>query len=191
MSFCVQGILKELARYEAKEICLPYGVTNITAPPPNRDCPPAGFYWAKNLGCCVPKYPISTDPSNPPPQCKVGWEWYPALHVCLPFTPDRTSNNPTPSSHPSGVPSSVPSGTSHRRKREVKRKVTLCPKGLDACPVGLSGDYECLNLMDELESCGGCASMGEGQDCTAIKGAWNVGCEHGRCAGECCAGFDH
>ncbi|EEB90295.1 hypothetical protein MPER_11515 [Moniliophthora perniciosa FA553] len=44
--------------------------------------------------------------------------------------------------------------------------------------------------MDELESCGGCASTGEGQDCTAIKGAWNVGCEQGRCAVYTCfAGY--
>ncbi|ESK88887.1 pria protein [Moniliophthora roreri MCA 2997] len=165
--------------YETKGICLPYGVTNTTAPPPNRDCPPAGFYWDKNLGCCVPTYPISTGPSNPPPQCRVGWEWYPALHVCLPYTPD--------------LPSSVPSGAHYRRKRGLRtQKVPLCPKGLQACPIpGASHkDYECLNLMDELESCGGCASTGEGRDCTTIKGAWNVGCEQGRCAVYTCfAGY--
>jgi len=49
---------------------------------------------------------------------------------------------------------------------------------------GFTGDFECLDTINELESCGGCASINEGQDCTAIKGAWNVGCEHGRCAGE-------
>jgi len=62
---------------------------------------------------------------------------------------------------------------------------------LTACPIasasGLSGDIECLDTTNELESCGGCASVGEGQDCTAIEGAWNVGCEKGRCAVYNCA----
>lgn len=59
--------------------------------------------------------------------------------------------------------------------------------GLDACPIpgahGLTGDFECLDTTNELESCGGCASIGEGQDCTLIEGAWNVACEQGICAG--------
>jgi hypothetical protein len=46
------------------------------------------------------------------------------------------------------------------------------------------GDYECLDTATELESCGGCVSLGSGQDCTAILGAWNVGCEQGHCAGK-------
>ena len=60
--------------------------------------------------------------------------------------------------------------------------------GLNACPIigasGLTDDLECLDITHELESCGGCASIGQGQDCTSIKGAWNVGCEQGSCAGK-------
>lgn len=71
------------------------------------------------------------------------------------------------------------------------RAVTLCPQGLEACPIkGLmtsTGDYECLDTAAELTSCGGCASTGAGQDCTAIPGAWNVACEVGKCKGECIA----
>jgi hypothetical protein len=73
-----------------------------------------------------------------------------------------------------------------------KSRAKLCPTGLNACPIsgasGLTGDFECLDATNELESCGGCASLGQGQDCTAIKGAWNVGCERGTCAVYTCAG---
>jgi hypothetical protein len=66
--------------------------------------------------------------------------------------------------------------------------------GLSACPItstsGPTTDFECLDVTNELESCGGCASIGRGQDCTAIEGAWNVGCEQGSCAVySCAAGF--
>ncbi|KAF9481421.1 hypothetical protein BDN70DRAFT_803632, partial [Pholiota conissans] len=40
----------------------------------------------------------------------------------------------------------------------------------------------------ELEACGGCPALGQGQDCTKIKGAWNVGCEQGSCLVYTCAG---
>jgi len=44
--------------------------------------------------------------------------------------------------------------------------------------------YECIDFANELESCGGCASAGEGQDCSAIPNAVSVGCEAGSCAGK-------
>lgn len=183
--------------YEPKGLCLPYGGAanaTLSVPPKDRSCPPAGFYWSYTLGCCVPSEPLSNAPNTPPPQCQVGWHWYPALHSCLPYTPDRTrTSNPSSHPSPSGVPSGVPGGNHRVKPRHHKRRtISLCPKGLDACPIegALGGDYECLNVLNELESCGGCASIGKGQDCTAIKGAWNVGCEQGRCAVySCTAGY--
>lgn len=59
-----------------------------------------------------------------------------------------------------------------------------CPRGLNACPIpgaGL-GQYECLDSTNDLQSCGGCASLGKGQDCTAIPGARFMGCQAGKCA---------
>ena len=47
-----------------------------------------------------------------------------------------------------------------------------------------SGDYECFDIDTELTSCGGCASTGAGQDCTAIPHAWNVACNRGQCEGK-------
>lgn len=40
---------------------------------------------------------------------------------------------------------------------------------------------ECINIAEALDSCGGCASTGEGLDCTKIRGAAGVGCSAGTC----------
>lgn len=78
---------------------------------------------------------------------------------------------------------------------EVIEPSLLCPAYLTPCPmyVPLSivsrltyrfprmGTYECLETDNDLESCGGCASRGEGKDCTAIKGAIRVRCYKGQC----------
>ncbi|KAJ7071019.1 protein priA [Mycena amicta] len=166
--------------YEQKSCCLPHGgAPTPPSPPKGHDCPPSSHYWNTGLGCCTPNHP--SPPNNPPPQCRDGWTWYPNLYMCL----------PSPPSSPPSVPPSQPSGgygnpgSSHGWKRHNhKRSAPLCPTGSDACPISGSAlnDYECIDTAVELESCGGCASLGQGQDCTAIPGAWNVGCEQGRCA---------
>ncbi|OCF31773.1 hypothetical protein I316_06580 [Kwoniella heveanensis BCC8398] len=60
-----------------------------------------------------------------------------------------------------------------------------CPGSLHACtvPTAAGGEwsYECVDFLSELESCGGCASTGEGVDCTSIPHADSVGCELGVC----------
>ncbi|SCZ98803.1 BZ3500_MvSof-1268-A1-R1_Chr3-1g05631 [Microbotryum saponariae] len=96
-----------------------------------------------------------------------------------------------------------------QRPRVAKRKVvkrTPCPKGETPCPIKASasfelavtqhftvphdeytgifaglGGYECLDTRESLESCGGCSSTDEGQDCTVIKGGLGVGCDNGSC----------
>ncbi|KAM0788480.1 hypothetical protein ACM66B_001613 [Microbotryomycetes sp. NB124-2] len=90
-----------------------------------------------------------------------------------------------------------------RAKRDkVTKPKSLCPEHETACPIvgsasfasvssftdmspgaleKLSGGYECLDTSQSLESCGGCASTGEGQDCTKIRGAVGVGCDAGSC----------
>lgn len=157
--------------YSPKGCCLPHGgVPNPPSPPSGSECPTSGWYWGKDQGCCVPHHPPA---NNPPPQCPGGWDWISNTWKC----------QPSPPSHPTQPPS-TPSGT-HKKSRKA-RAASLCPTGLNACPIanvsGLSSDYECIDTTQELESCGGCLSTGAGQDCTAIKGAWNVGCEQGSCA---------
>lgn len=78
----------------------------------------------------------------------------------------------------------------------------LCPPRAIACP--LTGDafppprldawtaagYECVDPMQELGNCGGCARIGNGTDCTRIRGARGATCVHGRCVVRACrAGF--
>lgn len=84
----------------------------------------------------------------------------------------------------------TPSGAPKSRKRDQVpvaapgSDAALCPSGLNACPIpgASAGQYECLDALNDLQSCGGCASLGKGQDCTAIPGARFMGCQAGKCA---------
>ncbi|GAA6020158.1 hypothetical protein JCM11491_005548 [Sporobolomyces phaffii] len=91
------------------------------------------------------------------------------------------------------------------KKKKIKKPRTFCPPGELACPISGSttyqdalkqhlegnvtvqgimagdGGYECINVHEALDSCGGCASTGEGKDCTKIRGASGVGCAESRC----------
>ncbi|KAF9652025.1 hypothetical protein BDM02DRAFT_3109794 [Thelephora ganbajun] len=86
-------------------------------------------------------------------------------------------------------------GNGHTKRVDIKKRqhrsrhVALCPKGLSACPVSslIGGDYECVDTLVDLDNCGGCATLGEGQNCNAIPGIWNVGCEQSACKVYTCA----
>lgn len=41
--------------------------------------------------------------------------------------------------------------------------------------------FECIDLENDVENCGGCASLGTGQDCTQIPGAKKSTCESSQC----------
>lgn len=161
-------------RWGDKGCCLPHGGSpNPPKPPKDTDCPP-NWEWNPSKKHCVPKHP-----NQPPPQCPPGWGWNGGSTCCTPHTP--TPPAPTPSSKPG-------KGGYHGHKRAHKaRNVSLCPNSMEACPIagltGLTDDWECLDTRTELQSCGGCASTGAGEDCTAIPGAWNVGCNEGKCVG--------
>ncbi|BGP29675.1 hypothetical protein JCM10296v2_001414 [Rhodotorula toruloides] len=97
-------------------------------------------------------------------------------------------------------------GAHWKRNLKASEPKRLCPgKNEQACPItgsttfdaalehhfnaasefsgvmlGTSG-YECIDTQQALDSCGGCASTGEGLDCMKIRGAAGVGCESGRC----------
>lgn len=40
---------------------------------------------------------------------------------------------------------------------------------------------ECLDLLTTLDSCGGCATEGQGVDCTLLANVQDVSCEMGAC----------
>lgn len=91
--------------------------------------------------------------------------------------------------------------TKAHRKGRLRQPLSLCPTGETACPIpgsknfesfthshnqiadflSAKGGYECIDTSLSLESCGGCASVGQGRDCTAIPGAVGVGCGGGEC----------
>lgn len=94
------------------------------------------------------------------------------------------------------------SGPSTKPKK--KRGLTspdLCPAGETACPITGSasfgafvnssdrvkdfahsaGGFECIETGSDLESCGGCTSLGTGYDCTRIANSAEVGCSNGKC----------
>ncbi|KIM86009.1 hypothetical protein PILCRDRAFT_816555 [Piloderma croceum F 1598] len=162
--------------FSEKECCLPLGGPRWHRQPPAHKQCPHDWSWSTKHGHCVPHHPPPEH--HPTPQCAKDWNWSPASFCC-----ERPPHHPEPSN-----------GVSHgewKRSSYMSRALQLCPKGVKACPIaapsGLTGDYECLDTAHELESCGGCASTGEGQDCTAIKGVWNVGCVQGRCSIYTCA----
>jgi len=186
-------------------------------PPPSHDCAP-GMTWSDESNCCKKEASSPAPAPAPAPapssskDCPPGTKWLdncckptqgspPASHDCAPgMTWNDQSQSCTPSNNcPSGMtwndqsqscgPSSPqPSGSYKRGKRRSVRP-TRCPSGLEACPVsGFHGQYECFDTARELESCGGCATLGQGQDCTKIEGAWNVACERGICKVYTCEG---
>ncbi|WVQ80022.1 hypothetical protein IAT38_002123 [Cryptococcus sp. DSM 104549] len=62
-------------------------------------------------------------------------------------------------------------------------KGAMCPHSFAACPIDGrdASQYECIDTRMDLQSCGGCASLGQGTDCTAIAGARWMGCSKGKC----------
>lgn len=86
--------------------------------------------------------------------------------------------------------------TPSARARRVKRSqvaLGLCPIGLSACPISpfsSSKGYECIDTHEEIESCGGCSTTGEGINCNTVPGVKFAGCAAGQClAFSCEKGF--
>jgi len=187
-------------------MCLPTGgPSNPPSPPANTDCP-FNWSWNSGKGCCAPHQPPST---LPPPQCPKNWNWSSGSLCCnAPPTPPTTTKPPTPSKTPGkdgkdedcdddkggndGKGKGGGNGNNHNKRIDIKkreyrsRNVTPCPRGLSACPVSslVGGDYECVDTLVDLDNCGGCATLGEGKNCNALPGVWNVGCEQSVCESE-------
>lgn len=79
------------------------------------------------------------------------------------------------------------------RRRRAERAGQIAPYAVEAacpaqhrlCNVGKDGapSWKCLDVQDELTSCGGCP--GKGRDCSDIEGAMTAECVAGACVGEC------
>jgi len=70
----------------------------------------------------------------------------------------------------------------YRRERRTVDTPNLCPPTEIACPISANTTgHECIDTQTEITSCGGCESLNEGENCLAIEGADEVGCESGHC----------
>ncbi|WVQ82707.1 hypothetical protein IAT38_004839 [Cryptococcus sp. DSM 104549] len=90
---------------------------------------------------------------------------------------------------PTAAPTNLPLGAAVDLAR--------CPAAQMACPVTPMTDkevlaagpdltFECVSPQEDLYSCGGCATLGTGLDCTAIAGVNSVSCVLGTCQVHSC-----
>jgi len=76
-----------------------------------------------------------------------------------------------------------PSQYAGYRRQVDETKQQFCPNIQEtACPISANAaGHECIDTQTEITSCGGCESLNEGENCMAIEGADEVGCELGQC----------
>ncbi|KAK1925418.1 hypothetical protein DB88DRAFT_483850 [Papiliotrema laurentii] len=93
----------------------------------------------------------------------------------------------------------VPSAIAQRDAPAVlplgsKNDLARCPAPAIACPtdpispeaVSSSTEWECISPEEDLYSCGGCATLGTGMDCTTIPSVLSVSCQVGACQVHTC-----
>ncbi|GAA5988127.1 hypothetical protein JCM11641_000913, partial [Rhodosporidiobolus odoratus] len=89
----------------------------------------------------------------------------------------------------------LPASARARRSRKAtlmtrEGDAAKCPNGERACPTGSNGGYECLDVMNSLESCGGCPGEKSAVNCQTIAGAKSASCSAGVCEiSSCFPGF--
>ncbi|WVF72444.1 hypothetical protein IAT40_007259 [Kwoniella sp. CBS 6097] len=137
------------------------------------------FFEGDVLCTCVDssEYWQGLSPSN----CEFTTSWYVYKHIPLPSSAAKR----------------------HQRRNARQSTMTLCPEGFKACNIfdGQGLSYECLDVQQELESCGGCLHgeiqlgghhvagvSAHGVDCTMLPGAEPRGmtCQHGQCIAYSC-----
>ncbi|QRV74752.1 hypothetical protein RhiJN_02767 [Ceratobasidium sp. AG-Ba] len=165
--------------WERRSCCLEHGgPPKPPTPPANTSCPPQ-WTWNNGQGCCVPNHP-----SPPEPHCPPGKTWNPYTQCCKPDVPQPPP--PTPSHRPRSEAEKREHKAIPQHKKKAKRiasQLSFCASGLASCPIkgALTGESECINTYSELTSCGGCTSIGQGQDCTKIANVHVSTCLGGTC----------
>ncbi|KAH6914452.1 hypothetical protein BKA70DRAFT_667128 [Coprinopsis sp. MPI-PUGE-AT-0042] len=155
-------------------------------------CPcAAGWFLAVpgNVNCqqCPSGTPYSLPGASAMSQCSAK----PLLH-----TPSKTSNQGPGST----CPSSTPLPTHKPPHRRLLSPRSFCKTGQMACPVYNGAaqeviDYDCVDVQNNLESCGGCPTYGAatldgGKDCSAIPFVGDVRCYRAKCqVGSCQTGY--
>ena len=171
-------------------------------------CRRGTWYHARSGDCCDDSWEHSPPKGNCPPgiRCPTGWFWHPTQQKCRPTgcrTPEPDCDDWNPTHQCCGNPGPTPSGKNdggHRRwKKDVSDQTTFDHQmycgAKSACSVPTEDgawSYECIDTMTELESCGGCVSDGNGQNCLDIPNValGGVTCNLGACAvSKCRPGF--
>ncbi|KZO92360.1 hypothetical protein CALVIDRAFT_308913 [Calocera viscosa TUFC12733] len=120
--------------------------------------------------------------------------------------PASVLNAACPPSRSSSAPSAhnlnpSPSGVSRRGVQVNLPGSFSCPTGLTSCPIpeqfgqplyerdmlevprmtGRTMHGECVDTMNDMDSCGGCATLGEGVQCGQVEGVRETACVAGKC----------
>ncbi|WRT68196.1 uncharacterized protein IL334_005171 [Kwoniella shivajii] len=112
-------------------------------------------------------------------------------------------------SHPADATASSIARRSMNERRRLAEQESLkswfCPKGLTPCALETdSASFECIDIKNELESCGGCifgafnppgyanTTVPMGTDCSSIKGValGHSSCVDGSCHFDCMKGWE-
>ncbi|GAB1518904.1 choline transporter [Rhizoctonia solani] len=188
--------------------CLDHGGPSAPPTPPrSRDCPKDNWYWNTKQGCCTPRH---EDPPEPTCKRGFSWSkgsWC-CEEDPTPTTGNSTPSQTPPGGsygggnnggynggynggnnggYNGGNNGGYNGGNHGWKAKRHNRIVERCPSKKTECPIigakslNKSSDYECVDTYQDIKHCGGCSSLGEGQDCTAVAHSWNVGCEAGAC----------
>ncbi|KAG9093584.1 hypothetical protein FRC07_011439 [Ceratobasidium sp. 392] len=165
--------------WKNRSCCLPHGGPPSQPLPPRGHWCPSYWYWDPKQNSCVPAHP---DP--PSPSCPPGTSWNPYVQCCDPNAPQPPP--PTPSLKPRAPGEKRAHNAVPHHKKKAKRtqvELSFCEVGWEKCPIkGVFGnDMECVDTASDLHSCGGCTSIGQGQNCLTIPNAKVSTCSQGAC----------
>ncbi|TFK43986.1 hypothetical protein BDQ12DRAFT_203673 [Crucibulum laeve] len=65
-----------------------------------------------------------------------------------------------------------------------------CPEESEPCPINptdVNSEMECIAPLEDIANCGGCVSLGKGQDCASVPGARVSECVRGVCKMRSCS----
>jgi hypothetical protein len=70
--------------------------------------------------------------------------------------------------------------------KNARRRLSECPSGLTMCANAFGPGFDCLDLHNDLEACGGCPGEPGSVDCSAIPGVSAVSCIDRQCVIDSC-----
>jgi hypothetical protein len=147
--------------------------------------------------CFVPPAGYILDSQNCAAQCPAGTYSSQSGSTTCSACPGTSVAQPGSSSCQSCQIGSAPDSTrasctpTSTRQVGKRAKVHSCPPGHMACrvPGGKRNWVECVDVSNDLTSCGGCSEQGEGMDCTAFDKMASAQCVKGKCEYECPKGY--